>query len=137
MAFLDVVKAAGLAILISALNLLAAFGAVFLYARFVEPGHPQAFDDAAAPRIVGWSAPVVGALLFLTLVGRLSRRRRARNALAFAVTAWLAYMLLDVGSGAAMGGLKSMLTLQMAASMGLALLGALAVAGLANRRLST
>ena len=39
-----------------------AFLAVAVYAQVIEPGRPQAFYSAAAPRIAGWSAPLGGAV---------------------------------------------------------------------------
>jgi len=130
---LDAVKAVGLAVLILALNFGLAFAAVFAYATVVAPGHPQAFYSAAAPGIAGWSAPIGGAALFLAATYLLARRRPERNALKFAGMAWLAYAIVDLGSGAATGG-AALLSPAVAVSMGLALAGAMAGAVLANTR---
>ena len=129
---LDAVKAVGLAVLIMALNVAVAFAAVRIYATLVEPGKPQTYYAASAPRIAGWSAPIAGAVLFLAATWLLGRRRPARNAFKFAGMAWLAYLIIDVGSGAASASVPAMLSLQMAASMGLALTGAMAGAALAR-----
>jgi hypothetical protein len=131
---LDAGKAVGLAVLILALNLLLAFLAVVVYAVAIEPGRPQAFYSAEAPRIAGWSAPLGGALLFLIAAWVLGRRRPGRDPLRFALLTWVAYVILDLGSGAAAGDVHAMLSLQMTVSMGLALLGALAGAALAKAR---
>jgi hypothetical protein len=131
---LEAVKAVALAVLILALNLLLAFLAVTVYALVIEPGRPQAFYSAAAPRIAGWSAPLGGALLFLIAAWVLGRRQPGRDAVRFALLAWVAYVVLDLGSGAAAGDVHAMLSLQMTVSMGLALIGALAGAALARGR---
>lgn len=131
---LDAVKAVGLAVLIMALNLGLAFAAVFVYAALVAPGRPQAFYTAAAPAIAGWSAPFGGALMFLAATWLLARRRPERGALRFAGLAWLSYVIIDVVSGAASGSVQAILSVQMAGSMGLALLGALGGAALAKSK---
>ena len=131
---LDAVKAVGLAVLILALNLLVAVLAVVAHAALIEPGRPQGFYSAAAPRIAGWSAPIGGAVLFLAATYGLGRRRPQPNALRFAGMAWLAYVIVDVGSGAAGGDAQAMLSTTTTVSMGLALLGALAGAALARAR---
>jgi len=131
---LDAVKAVGLAVLILALNLGLAFACVFAYATVVAPGRGETFYRAAAPGIAGWSAPLGGALLFLAATYLLARRRPQRNAFKFAGMAWLGYVIVDIGSGAASGGGLAMLSLQMAVSMGLALAGALAGAALARAK---
>lgn len=131
---LDALKAVGLAVLIMALNLAAAFAAVLAYATLVQPGKPQAVYAAAAPGIAGWSAPITGALLFLAAANLFGRRRPERNAFRFAGMTWLAYLIIDVGSGAASASVQAMLSLQMAASMGLALLGAMIGAALARAK---
>ena len=131
---LDAVKAVGLAVLIMALNLALAFAAVFVYAALVAPGRAQAFYASAAPAIAGWTAPFGGALMFLAGTWLLARRRPDRDAFRFAGMAWLAYVIVDVGSGAASASVQSVLSVQMTASMGLALLGALGGAALANSK---
>jgi len=130
---LDAVKAVALAVLILALNFALTYLAVFVYATLVAPGRPQAFYSAAAPGIAGWTAPVGGAVLFLAAIHLLSRRQPRRNAFKFAGMAWLAYAIVDIGSGAASGG-AAMMSPAMAVSMGLALAGALAGAALAQAR---
>lgn len=130
----DAVKAVGMAVLALALNFLIAFLAVSAYAQFVAPGRSQAFYNAAAPQIAGWSAPVCGALLLLWGAYVFSRRRPQRNAWRFSGLMWLAYVIVDIGSGAAAGDASAMVSPQMAVSMGLALAGALGGAALATRR---
>ncbi len=133
----DAIKAVGVAVLVLALNFGAVFLAVAAYAQFVAPGHPPAFYTAAAPRIAGWTAPIAGALLLLAAAYLLGRRRPQRNALAFAGLTWLAYVIIDLGSGAAAGDASAMLNPMMAVSIGLALIAALAGGALARAQSQT
>jgi hypothetical protein len=130
----DTFKAIGLALTILVLNLIATTVAISAYAIGVAPGRSQAFYQAAAPGIAAWTAPAGGALMFLTAVGWLGRRWPERRPYAFALRAWLAYVILDVVSGVAMGPASALLTWPMALSMTLALAGALAGAALARPR---
>jgi hypothetical protein len=131
---LDALKAVGVAVLVLALNFGVVFLAVAAYAQFVEPGQPSSYYTSAAPRIAGWTAPIAGAVLLLIAAFVLGRRRPQRNAVKFAGLIWLAYVVVDLGSGAAMGDAGAMLTLQMVVSMGLALAGALIGGALAQPR---
>jgi hypothetical protein len=130
----EAAKAVGLAAGILILNLTATTAAVFVYALAIAPGHPVAFYQAAAPRIGAWSGPAGGAALFFLAGAWIGGRRPERNAVAFMLKTWLAYAVLDIASGAALGDAGSMPSWPMAASMALALLGGLAGAGLAGSR---
>ena len=130
----EAAKAVGIAVGILILNLAATTAAVFLYALAIAPGHPSAFYEAAAPRIGAWSGPIGGAVLFFLAGAWFGRRRPKRNAISFMAKAWLAYVVLDIVSGAALGPAASMLSWEMALSMALALLGALGGAVLARSR---
>jgi hypothetical protein len=127
-------KAAGLGLAVLALNLAATTAAISAYALAVAPGRPSSFYAAQAPRIAAWTSPVGGALLFLVAIAWLGERQPGRNAMAFALKAWIAYVVLDVGSGIAMGDGRAMLNWMMPVSMALALAGALAGAGLSRRK---
>jgi hypothetical protein len=128
----EAAKAVGIAAGVLILNLAATTAAVFVYALAIAPGHPAAFYQAAALGIGAWSGPIGGAVLFFLAAAWVGGRRRERNALAFMLKAWLAYVVLDIASGAAMGAGGGMLSWQMALSMALALLGALGGAVLAR-----
>jgi len=130
----EAAKAVGIAVGILILNIAATTAAVFVYALAIAPGHPAAFYHAAAPRIGAWSGPIGGAVLFFLAAAWFGGRRPDRNAVAFMLKAWLAYVALDVASGAAMGDAGAMLSWGMALSMGLALLGAMAGAVIVRRR---
>ncbi len=131
---LDALKAVGAAVLVLALNFAIVFLAVAAYAQVVAPGRPQSFYNAAAPGIAGWTAPIGGAVLLLIAAYLLGRRRPQRNALKFAGLTWLAYLIIDFGSGAAAGDTAAMINPTMAVSVGLALIGALTGGALAQAR---
>jgi hypothetical protein len=121
----DTVKAVGLAALILALNLLATTLVLVVWMSAHGADEPSG--------IAAWSAPVGGSLLFLGALAWFGRRRPERNAWTFAVRAWLAYVILDAVSGVGMGETaSSLISAQMALSMGLAFAGALAGAALAR-----
>lgn len=126
---LDFAKAAGLAVLILALDLLVATAVITIWSLLVDPGHPEAYYHALAPKLATGSTRVAGPLLMLAGVWWFSRRRPERNALAFALTAWAAYVLLDGGIVA----FQHFFTLPIATVLGLKLLGALVGAMLARR----
>ncbi|HEY3950859.1 hypothetical protein [Phenylobacterium sp.] len=130
---LDALKAVGLALLILALNLLVATAAITVYALATSPGRAVVVDVRAL-HVADWSAPIGGACLFFLAAWVLGRRRPQRNAVAFSALVWVAYAILDVGSGAAMGDGRAMLSPLMAASLGVALLGAVAGGLLARTR---
>jgi hypothetical protein len=121
----DHVKAAALALPLLVANMAIAFAAVYVYAARVAPGRSAAFYGAIAPKIAAWTAPIGGALLFF-LVGALSARRRTPGgAVAFVVTAFVAYALLDIAAGAAAGEGAAVLSRQLVASLSAAFVGGL------------
>jgi hypothetical protein len=128
----DALKAVGLALAALALNLALTTAVIFAYAGLVAPGRPDSFYTAQAPLIASWSAPLGGALVLFGFMAWLGRRRPRRRAFIFAAATWVAYVVLDVGSGVAMGGVADLLSLQVAISMLAALLGALAGAALSQ-----
>jgi hypothetical protein len=92
----DFVKALALAFGILVVNVAISFGVVFAYSLWVEPGHDQAYYEAAAQWIAPWSSVAFGWLLFLIACALFSRRPE-RNALAFALAVLVAYAALDLG----------------------------------------
>jgi hypothetical protein len=58
-------KAAGVGLGVMVLTVAASFPMVFVYATFIEPGHPRAFYNDAAQWIAPWSSHVFGPILFL------------------------------------------------------------------------
>jgi hypothetical protein len=128
----EAAKAVGIALAILVLNLVATTLAVFAYAQWIAPGLPADAYDAAALDIAAWTAPVGGALLFLALglwFGRLARGRP----MAFIFRVWVAYVILDLVSGAALAGVASLLSLVLLGSLAAALLGGVAGVLAANR----
>ena len=128
MKLIDFGQAFGLAILILALDLAAAFGTVSAWAAFIEPGHPRAFYIQAAPRLSIISTRIAGPLLFALIVWLFSRRNGERNPFAFALMVFMFYVLADGGMVTFHGFFSPVIGI----SLGLKLMGALAGAILAT-----
>jgi hypothetical protein len=123
----DFLKAAGVALLLMVLNVVVAFGVVWAYSVFIEPGHDEAFYQAAAQRIAPWSSVVAGAFLFFGAGWLFAKRKPARNGLLFAAVVVGIYAAIDVSIIAASGALASLgliVALSMATKLGAALFGA-------------
>ncbi len=103
----DYLKAFGVALLLMVLNVAASFGVMWVWGTFIEPGHGQAFYEAAAQRIAPWSSVFIGSLLFFAAAWLFGVRKPQRPALAFALTFTLIYTLIDVAIIAAAGALLS------------------------------
>ena len=124
---LEYLKAAGVGVAVLALTLALSYPMVAFYAYFVEPGHPQQFYVDAAQWIAPWSSHVFGPILFFAFHYWLARRSPERNAIAFAIASFVAYVVIDWGMVLGMGmSLGVMLTPSVAASLAAKLLGALA-----------
>jgi hypothetical protein len=124
--FGEAAKAVGQGLAILLLNFAAATAAIFAYSLVIAPGRDQAFYAARAPVIAGWVAPAAGALMFLGLGLWLRRRRSRAEAVWSVVRAWIAYVILDLASGLALGSGASMLSGLMLFSVLAALAGGLA-----------
>ncbi len=100
---IDFAKAFGLGVLILALNLALLFALGFVYATFIDPGHPAEYYVPIYPKLGDWSAPI-GAIgmLFLTTWG-FGVRRPERNALAFGAAVYVSYFAVDTALGLASG----------------------------------
>lgn len=109
---IDFAKAAGTATIILALNVIVSILAVFAYS-VIEPGHPQAFYDAAAFRIAPWCSYIAGTALCFGAGYLGVRWQPRRNGLHFAAAFTLFYAIID----AAMVGFVSILDLHFVASM--------------------
>lgn len=133
MTIMDFVKAFGVAVLLVALNVVIAFGVMWVYGNFINPGHEPAFYQQEAQRIAPWSSLVAGVFLFFLAGWEFAQRKPARNALMFAATFAIVYIILDVGIIAAAGALSA-LGMIVAASMASKLIAALAGAAMARRR---
>ena len=131
---IDYAKAAGLAVLVLAANLLITVAVVFSYSQAFARGRSPEFYNELALRIATWSAPAGGALLMFAVGYLFGRRRPERNAIAFALTVFLIYVVIDLASGLAMGPVADMLTPKVLASLTVTGLGGLAGAMLAARR---
>jgi sorbitol-specific phosphotransferase system component IIC len=133
MNFLDSVKAIGVALLIMALNVAAAFGVMWVYGTFLETGHDPAFYEAAAQRIAPWSSIFAGAVICFVAMWWIAWRRAGRNGYAFAAVTVLIYTAIDVSIIAMAGALTAMSAI-VAASITGKLAGALAGAWLSRPR---
>lgn len=124
---LDFLKAFGVAALLLVLNVAAAFGVMAIYGHLIEPGHDEAFYQAAANRIAPWSSVVVGSLLFLCAGWLFATRRPMRNALAFAAAFTAFYVAIDLAVIIAMGAFgqqMGIVLLSIVSKLAAALLGA-------------
>ncbi len=131
---IDFLTALGVGVGVLALTLALSYPMVAFYATFIETGHPQQFYVDAAQWIAPWSSHVFGPILFFAFNWWLARRSPQRNALAFAVSSILLYVVVDWGMVVAAGySLGVMLTARIALSLGAKLLGALAGAYLGAR----
>jgi len=96
MTAIDFAKAFGVAVGILVVNVAISFAVVAAYSVWVEPGHDQAYYEAAAQWIAPWSSVAFGWLLFFIACYVLSRGPK-RNALAFALAVFAAYAAIDIG----------------------------------------
>jgi hypothetical protein len=96
-------KTCVVAVVLLLANLAIAFGAVYAYAKLVDPGHPRAFYAALAPRIASWTAPIGGAALFFLLGALDARKRSEHDAAEHIVLTFGVYALVDVGLSALEG----------------------------------
>jgi hypothetical protein len=123
----DFLKAAGIALALMVLNVAVSFGVVWVYASFIEPGHDEAFYQAAAQWIAPWSSVFAGAVLFFLALWWLAWRRQGRNGFLFAGSVVAIYAAIDVAIIAAVGALGAMgaiVATSMASKLAAALFGA-------------
>jgi uncharacterized membrane protein len=128
---IDFVKALGVAVGILVVNVAISFAVVAAYSLWVEPGHDQAYYEAAAQWIAPWSSVAFGWLLFFIACYGLSRRPE-RSALAFALTVFAAYAALDLGILFAAGALTTLPPI-VALSLASKLVGAIGGVWMAGR----
>jgi hypothetical protein len=127
---IDFARAAGVAVLLLALNVLISIFVVLGYSVLVEPGHPKEFYDAAAQRIAPWCSHIAGTALFLGAGYLFTRRRPQRNGFWFAGAVTLFYALIDAATVGFVGAFAPSFVLSLLAK----LIAALAGAFLAMRR---
>ena len=96
------VPAAALGVMIA--NVAASFFMVWVYATFIDPGHPHAYYQAFAETAAPIGSVVAGIPLMLLAGYLLGRGRPKRSALLVAGAAALIYVLVDltilIGAGA-------------------------------------
>ena len=95
---IDYAKAAGIAALVLIVDVLIAIGVVYLYAAFINPGHPRDYYAVVGISVARWSTRVAGTALLLGVAWICGRRNPNRNAYAFAAAITFFYALLDAAS---------------------------------------
>ena len=66
----DYAKAAGLAALVLIVDVLVAYGVVFAWALWINPGHPRAYYASAGIPIALWSTRILGTALIFAVCWR-------------------------------------------------------------------
>lgn len=118
----------GLALLVMVLNVAASFGWVWVYAKFVAPGHDEAFYMAYAQREgAPMSSIFVGAVLMFAAGWFVGRSRARGRALATAAVIAGTYIVIDAAIILAVGVAPSLwpiLAVSFATKLAAALAGA-------------
>jgi hypothetical protein len=130
---LDLAKSVGTALAVMIVNVAISFVVVAVYSVAVEPGHDDAFYQAAAGRIAPWSSVAFGAPLFFLAAFVLGRKSPTRNPYAFAVASFAVYAIIDVSLLVASADILSFIGI-VALSLSTKLAGALLGAHLSRRR---
>ncbi|MEO6379565.1 MAG: hypothetical protein ABIO37_16200 [Caulobacteraceae bacterium] len=133
---LDFVKAVGVAVLVFAVDMAAAFLAVFAYAQLIEPGRSREFYNGAALNIAPWSSHVVGPLIFLAAAYFFARRRPERDPRVFTAAFCVAYAILSMSVALSLETLEAAWREGTFLSMGVKFVGAAIGAALATRRIA-
>ena len=97
MSLSDLAKALGVGVAVLVLTIAASFPMVAVYAYLIEPGHSEAFYTEAAQWIAPWSSHVLGPILFFAFNYWLTRRKPERNAMLFAASTIVLYLVVDFG----------------------------------------
>ena len=92
---IDYIKALGVSIAAIAITVIISFPMVAFYAYFIEPGHEQEFYNDAAQWIAPWSSYILGPIVFFLFNFWLSKHSPGRNALAFAMTTIILYVIVE------------------------------------------
>lgn len=88
-----IVPAFALAVMV--LNVLIAFGVVWVWGTFFEPGHPQAYYEAFALKAAPVSSIIAGIPLMLGAGWLIARKRERRPGLIAAGAVALVYIVAD------------------------------------------
>ncbi|HLL31747.1 MAG TPA: hypothetical protein VK403_12195 [Allosphingosinicella sp.] len=88
-----VIPAAALAVMV--LNVAIAFGIVWLYSTFLDPGQPASHYEAFATRAAPVSSVIAGIPLMIAAGFLLAKGRPGRSGLAAAAAAALFYIIVD------------------------------------------
>lgn len=129
---IDLAKALGAAIIIMVVNVALSFVVVAIYSYLINPGHDEAYYQAAAEWLVPASAVVAGFFLFLGAGYLFAKRKQERNAALFALAIWGGYVLIEFITLVGMDSLTSMIGI-ISASLGTKLVAVVAGAKLGAR----
>jgi len=91
----DSMKAAGTAAAVLILDVLLAVGVVYLWAIYINPGHPRAYYASAGVPIARLSTRILGTALIFAASWWSARRNPERNAVGFGVVLVIYYALMD------------------------------------------
>jgi hypothetical protein len=92
---IDWLKAVGIALLLTVLDLGIATLVISIYAWMIDPGHPTDYYRTLAPSIATPSTAIAGPLLMFGANWWFSRSRPDRNPWMYAVAIFAAYVLID------------------------------------------
>lgn len=126
-------KAVGVGLLATVLNLAASVPVILAWRFLVIPGRPESAYRDLPLQIAPWSSHILGPVIFLALVWLFSRRRRQRSAWRFAAVAWATYAIVDLGSAWALTGPAALMSPVLVLSLITKLAAALGGAWLATR----
>jgi hypothetical protein len=119
---IDFAKAAGVALLVLALDILIAVAVVYVWGYTFEPGHSQSYYQTAGVPIARWSTRIAGTALMFGAAWLCAKRRPQRNPVFFAAMLVFFYALYDGATVA----FADFFTLGIALTLLLKLLGAFA-----------
>lgn len=122
---IDFAKALGIAAAVFILDLLLAIGLVYLWFRFMVPGHSHAYYQKESVRLALLSTRVVGTALIFCACWWSARRNPQRHALAFALTLVICYALIDGATAAFKGFFSVPFGITMLLKLAAAIAGAL------------
>lgn len=131
---LDYLKAAGVGLLATVLNLAASVPVILAWRFLVIPGRPESAYKDLPLQIAPWSSHILGPVIFVALVWLFSRRRPRRDAWMFAIIVWAAYAILDLAGASMAMGSAALVSPVLVASLITKFGAALAGAWLATRR---
>ncbi len=93
---LDYIKAFGVALASVIITIIISFPMVTFYAYVIETGHQQEFYTEAAQWVAPWSSYIFGPIAFFLFNFWLAKNLSKRNAISFAITSIIFYIVIEV-----------------------------------------